>query len=127
MAASEGSGREPAVRIGEVGGSAFSIGGTHVTNTVHHGGGPDAAGPTAEQLLEAVRDLRAALVRLPRSDGRTALDAELDTVAEELTEAETVSPGLAARLHAALERWSPLVDSLSAATALTALLTSFGG
>ncbi|MEV0992826.1 hypothetical protein [Streptomyces sp. NPDC049949] len=130
MANSEGAG-PPSVRIGDVRGSAFSIGGTDVSNsTVNHGGtGADAgAGPTAQELLEAVQDLRAALVRLPRSDGRTALDAELDAAAEELeATGEEVRPGLPARLRGALERWAPLVDSVSAATALAALLTSFGG
>ncbi|WP_053692017.1 hypothetical protein [Streptomyces sp. WM6372] len=134
MANSEGEGAgQPSVRIGDVRGSAFSIGGTDVSNsTVNHGGtGTDAgaAGPTAQELLEAVRDLRAALVRLPRSDGRAALDAELDAAADELETAggEGVRPGLPARLRGALERWAPLVDSVSAATALAALLTSFGG
>ncbi|MFF4101144.1 hypothetical protein [Streptomyces sp. NPDC001903] len=133
MANSEGEGAGlPSVRIGEVRGSAFSIGGTNVGNsTVNHAGtGADAgaAGPSAQELLEAVRDLRAALVRLPRSDGRTALDAELDSAAEELEAAgEEVRPGLPARLRGALERWAPLVESVSAATALAALLTSFGG
>ncbi|MFJ3172788.1 hypothetical protein ACIPJK_18710 [Streptomyces roseus] len=135
MASSGGGGEgdgQPAVRIGEVRGSAFSIGGRDVANsTVNHGGtGADAgaAGPGAQELLEAVRDLRAALVRLPRSDGRTALDAELDQAADELESGgEEVRPGLPARLRGALERWAPLVDSVSAATALAALLTSFGG
>lgn len=128
MADSGQGGREPGVRIGEVVGSAFSIGGTHATNTVRgHDGAAEAAGPAAEELLEAVRELRAALVRLPRSDGRTALDTELDAAAEELATAGAVRPSLAARLRSALERWSPLVESLSAATALAALLTSSGG
>ncbi|WP_328763414.1 MULTISPECIES: hypothetical protein [unclassified Streptomyces] len=131
MAGSAGDGQsQPSVRIGGVSGSAFSIGGTEVRNsTVNHGGtGAGAAGPTAEQLLEAVRDLRAALVRLPRSADRAALDAELDVAAGELEEAgEEVRPGLPARLRGALERWAPLVDSVSAATALAALLASFGG
>ncbi|MEV6576970.1 hypothetical protein AB0M92_02240 [Streptomyces sp. NPDC051582] len=131
MANSEGAG-PPSVRIGDVRGSAFSIGGTDVSNsTVNHGGtGSDAgdAGPTAQELLEAVHDLRAALVRLPRSEGRAALDAELDEAAGELESGgEEVRPGLPARLRGALERWAPLVDSVSAATALAALLTSFGG
>ncbi|MFE5541009.1 hypothetical protein [Streptomyces sp. NPDC056492] len=129
----EGAGLPP-VRIGDVRGSAFSIGGKDVSNsTVNYGGtgaGADAgaAGPGAQELLEAVRDLRAALVRLPRSDDRAALDAELDEAAGELESGgEEVRPGLPARLRGALERWAPLVDSVSAATALAALLTSFGG
>ncbi|MCX5606157.1 MULTISPECIES: hypothetical protein [unclassified Streptomyces] len=125
---SGGSGAErPAVRIGDIHGSSFSIGGTHNTNsTVHHGGTGDRA-PGAEELLEAVRELRAALVRLPRSPERAALDGELDEVAGELEAGGEVRAGLPARLRAALERWAPLVDSVSAATALAALLTSLGG
>ncbi|MGP3688034.1 hypothetical protein ACTVZO_25640 [Streptomyces sp. IBSNAI002] len=132
MATNGGSGAEQsAVRIGEVHGSSFSIGGAHNTNTVHQGGGgAGAGGPTgagAEELLEAVRELRAALVRLPRSPERAELDGELDEVAGELEEAGEVRAGLPARLRGALERWAPLVDSVSAATALAALLTSLGG
>ncbi|MFE3560360.1 hypothetical protein ACFXKW_36740 [Streptomyces sp. NPDC059193] len=128
MATSGGSGAEqPAVRIGEIHGSSFSIGGAHNTNTVHQGGGAPGAGASAEELLEAVRELRAALVRLPRSPERAALDGELDEVAGELEQAGEVRAGLPARLRGALERWAPLVDSVSAATALAALLTSLGG
>lgn len=119
-------GQEPAVHIGEVTGSAFSIGGSNNTNTVHHGGaGADTVGPQA--LLDAVLELRAALVRLPRGEDRAALDAELDGVAEGLEGAEEIRPGLVPRLRGALERWAPLVESVSAATALAGLLTTLGG
>ncbi|MFE4260162.1 hypothetical protein [Streptomyces sp. NPDC056883] len=121
-------GQEPAVRIGDVTGSAFSIGGSNNTNTttVHHGGaGTDTVGPQA--LLDAVLELRAALVRLPRGEDRAALDAELDGVAEGLEGADEIRPGLVPRLRGALERWAPLVDSVSAATALAGLLTTLGG
>ncbi|MET3988317.1 hypothetical protein [Streptomyces sp. PvR034] len=120
-----GDGAERPVQIGDVSGSSFSIGGSNVTNTVHHGGAAAAPGPA--ELLEAVLDLRAALVRLPRGADRTALDAELDGVAAELEEADTIRPGLPARLRAALTRWAPLVEPLNAATALGALLVSLGG
>ncbi|MFI5861554.1 hypothetical protein [Streptomyces sp. NPDC051546] len=119
-------GQEPSVRIGGVTGSAFSIGGSNHTNTVHHGGaGAETVGPQA--LLDAVLELRAALVRLPRGADRAALDAELDGVAEGLEGAEEIRPGLVTRLRGALERWAPLVDSVSAATALAGLLTTLGG
>ncbi|WP_407837624.1 hypothetical protein ACE1OC_16210 [Streptomyces sp. DSM 116496] len=119
-------GQAPAVRIGDVTGSAFSIGGGNNTNTVHHGGaGTDTVGPQA--LLDAVLELRAALVRLPRGEDRAALDAELDGVAEGLEGADEIRPGLVPRLRGALERWAPLVDSVSAATALAGLLTTLGG
>ncbi|MFD9416723.1 hypothetical protein ACFWC9_18735 [Streptomyces goshikiensis] len=120
-------GPEPAVRVEGVHGSAFSIGGSHHTNTVHHGGTGDPAGPGAAELLEAVLDLRAALVRAPRGADRSALDAELDEVAGELDGAQTIRPGLAARLREALERWAPLVESVNAAAALGALLGTLGG
>ncbi|MFC6515276.1 hypothetical protein ACFQFR_22215 [Streptomyces goshikiensis] len=59
-------GPEPTLRVeGGVHGSAFSIGGSHHTNTVHHGGTGSPAVPGAAELLEAVLDLRAALVRAP--------------------------------------------------------------
>lgn len=114
------------MQIGDISGSAFSIGGSNNTNTVHHGGA-EAAAPGPQVLLEAVLELRAALVRLPRGDDRTALDAELDGVAEGLEGAEEIRPGLVGRLRGALERWAPLVESVSAATALAGLLTSLGG
>lgn len=121
-------GPEPTLRVeGGVHGSAFSIGGSHHTNTVHHGGTGSPAGPGAAELLEAVLDLRAALVRVPRGADRSALDAELDEVAGELDGAETIRPGLATRLREALERWAPLVESVNAAAALGALLGTLGG
>ncbi|MFD0356770.1 hypothetical protein ACFVHW_23990 [Streptomyces sp. NPDC127110] len=116
------------IRIGDVHGSAFSIGGSNNTNTVnHHAGGEGDRAPSAEELLEGVRELRAALVRLPRSPERAQLDAELDEAAGELEGAEEIRPGLPARLRGALERWAPLVETLSAATALGGLLASLGG
>ncbi|MGI5445110.1 hypothetical protein ACQEVM_05085 [Streptomyces sp. CA-243310] len=120
------SGAEPPVRIESVNGSAFSIGGAHHTNTVHHGG-PGAAAPGPGELLAAVQELRAALVRLPRGEDRAALDSELDAVAGDLEDADTIRPGLPARLRGALERWAPLIESVSAATALGGLLGSLGG
>lgn len=116
------------VSIGSVHGSAFSVGGTHHTNTVVHHTGPGPQDPPgAQELLEAVRDLRAALVRLPRSSGRAGLDAALEDAAGELEEAGEIRPGLPARLRAALERWAPLVESVNAAAALGGLLAALGG
>ncbi|WP_329197657.1 MULTISPECIES: hypothetical protein [unclassified Streptomyces] len=117
---------EPSVTLGDITGSAFSIGGSNNTNTVRHGGA-GAEAPTPQVLLDAVLELRAALVRLPRGEDRSALDAELDGAAEELETAREIRPGLAARLRGALERWAPLVESVSAATALGELLITLGG
>ncbi|MEU4354681.1 hypothetical protein ACFYNW_13625 [Streptomyces virginiae] len=127
MATGDGGAHEPAVRIGSVHDSAFSIGGSGNTNTVHQGGtGADA--PGAAELLEAVLALRQALVReAPRGADRTALDAELDGVAEQLEGTEEIRPGLVTRLREALERWAPLVESVSAAAALGSLLGALGG
>ncbi|GAA0305197.1 hypothetical protein GCM10010302_49800 [Streptomyces polychromogenes] len=121
-------GEERSVRIGDVSGSAFSIGGSNNTNTVRQGGdGARERVPDAGELLEAVRELRAALVRLPRSTERGELDAELDGAVAELEETGEIGPGLPARLRAALVRWAPLVETVSAATALGGLLASLGG
>ncbi|WP_327736976.1 hypothetical protein OG749_27925 [Streptomyces nojiriensis] len=114
------------VRINRIDGSTFSIGGTNITNTTVHHGGTGADAPGAAELLEAVRALRVALVHLPRSADRAALDAELDEAAGELEEAGEIRPGLPARLRAALQRWAPVVDSVNAAAALGGLLASLG-
>ncbi|PWK63015.1 hypothetical protein BCL76_12460 [Streptomyces sp. CG 926] len=114
------------VRIDRIEGSAFSIGGSDITNTTVNQSGTGAGAPGAAELLEAVRELRAALVRLPRSADRSALDAELDEAAGELEEAGQIRPGLPARLRAALQRWAPLVDSVNAAAALGGLLAALG-
>ncbi|MGW7194148.1 hypothetical protein, partial [Streptomyces sp. NPDC054838] len=74
---------EPSVRLGDVNGSAFSIGGSNNTNTVRNEGAAGGA-VTPQVLLDAVLELRAALVRAPRGADRSALDAELDNAAEEL-------------------------------------------
>ncbi|MEU5148068.1 hypothetical protein ACWGQT_31070 [Streptomyces yangpuensis] len=119
--------QEPTVRFGDIHGSAVSIGGSHNTNTVHQGG-TGAAAPGAAELLDAVLALREALVReAPRGADRTALDAELDGVAEQLEGSETIRPGLVGRLRAALERWAPLIETVSAAAALGSLLGALGG
>ncbi|MFA7766870.1 hypothetical protein ACGFNX_00065 [Streptomyces sp. NPDC048723] len=114
------------VRINHIEGSTFSIGGSHITNTTVHHDGTGAGAPGAAELLEAVRELRIALVHLPRSADRSALDAELDEVAGELEEAGEVRPGLPARLRGALQRWAPVVDSVNAAAALGGLLAALG-
>ncbi|MEV6676033.1 hypothetical protein AB0N09_04085 [Streptomyces erythrochromogenes] len=127
MAADDRGGQEPTVRFGNIHGSAVSIGGSNNTNTVHQGGA-GAASPGAAELLEAVLTLREALVReAPRGAERTALDAELDGVAEQLEGTETIRPGVVARLREALQRWAPLVETVSAAAALGSLLGALGG
>lgn len=93
------------VHFGDINGSSFSIGGSNNTNTVNTYGAGAVPGPG--ELLEAVLDLRAALVRVPRGADRTALDAELDAVAGDLEDTDAIRPGLAERLRAALTRWAP--------------------
>ncbi|MEU6294603.1 hypothetical protein [Streptomyces erythrochromogenes] len=127
MATDNAGGQGPAVRIGSIHGSAVSVGGSNNTNTVHQGGA-GAAAPGAAELLEAVLSLREALVReAPRGAERTALDAELDGAAEQLEGAETIRPGVVTRLREALQRWAPLVETVSAAAALGSLLGALGG
>ncbi|MEU8435535.1 hypothetical protein AB0F18_22010 [Streptomyces sp. NPDC029216] len=120
------SGEERPVHIGNVSHTAFSIGGSNNTNTVHNGAAEDRP-PSAEDLLRAVRELRVELVQMPRSSGRGDLDAELEDAAAELEQDGEIRPGMAARLRRALERWAPLVETVSAATALGGLLASLGG
>ncbi|MCS0634214.1 hypothetical protein NX801_00740 [Streptomyces sp. LP05-1] len=120
-------GRDPTVRLGDISGSSFSIGGSGNHNTTTHTVRQDSATPEHTELLAAVRELRAALAELPHSGERTALDTELAGAAGELERAGAVRPGPVGRLRAALEHWAPLVETVSAATALAGLLQASGG
>ncbi|MPY63972.1 hypothetical protein [Streptomyces spongiae] len=111
---------EPTVSIGDVSHSTFAIG-SHAHAESHQGtGGPrDAA---AEELLNAVRELRADLTRV-RADGRTsALDAELADTEDEITRTGTVGAGRLARLRQLLTDSEALVSLIASAGAVAGLL-----
>ncbi|AWW38009.1 hypothetical protein ADL00_22880 [Streptomyces sp. AS58] len=113
-------GDEPSVRLGDVSHSTFAIG-SHARAESHHGTG-DRRDPAAEELLAAVRELRADLTRV-RADGRTAeLDTELAGTEEEITRTGAVGQGRLQRLRQLLTDSEALVSLLASAGAVAGLL-----
>lgn len=111
---------EPTVSIGDVSHSTFAIG-SHAHAESHHGtGGPhDAA---AQELLKAVRELRADLTRV-RADERTReLDAELADTEDEITRTGTAGAGRLQRLRQLLTDSEALVGLIASAGAVAGLL-----
>lgn len=113
---------EPHVTMGDVSHSTFAIG-SHARAESRHGG-PAARDEASEELLAAVRELRADLTRM-RASGQTA---ELDTVLAE-TEEELVSAGQAdptrlQRLRQLLTDSESLVGLVASAGSLAGLLGS---
>lgn len=102
---------QPHITIGDVSGSTFAIG-SHA-HAEHHGASTTRDGD-AEQLLAAVRELRADLARM-RATGQTA---ELDTALAD-TEDEISRTGGAGE-----SRLRRLRELLADAESLTAVLTS---
>ncbi|MET9515996.1 hypothetical protein [Streptomyces sp. NPDC002994] len=84
--------------------------------------------PAQEELLLAVRELRADLDRLLATETTTVLDAELVSTAEEIEAAGQATPGRLARLRDALTAAGPSVEVLaSGAAAVAAVGALLGG
>lgn len=112
------------VHIGSVTGSAFAVG-DHNTVTQHQNAGP--ADETQAELLRAVRELRADLVRFTPSDTTEVLDAELVSVADEIETAGAAEPGRLARLQRALDAAGALAGSLASGVAVAEALAALLG
>lgn len=112
---------EPNIRIGDVSHSTFAIG-SHAHAESHHGTGADPRDAAAEELLKAVRELRADLTRV-RADERTGeLDAELSDTEDEITRTGTVGAGRLRRLRQLLADSEALVSLIASAGAVAGLL-----
>ncbi|MGR8008805.1 hypothetical protein [Streptomyces hypolithicus] len=119
---------QPSVQLGTVHNSAVGIGsGNTVSNTNNNTGVP-ARDPAQEELLAAVRQLRADLDRLIATDTTTVLDAELVSTEEEIEAEGRAAPGRLARLRDALTAAGPSVEVLaSGAAAVAAVGALLGG
>ncbi|MFI1162336.1 hypothetical protein ACH4UM_01695 [Streptomyces sp. NPDC020801] len=111
---------EPNVTMGNVSGSTFAIG-SHARAVGHHGTGP-RRDEAAEQLLAAVRELRADLTRVRGTEQTAALDAELAEVEEEITSTGQAAPTRRERLRALLADSQSLLNVLASAGAVAGLL-----
>jgi hypothetical protein len=111
---------EPRISIGDVSQSTFAIG-DHAHAESHHGTSAprDAA---AEELLLAVRELRADLARV-RADDRTArLDAALADTEDEITRTGRATPSRRERLRGLLDDSQALLGVLASAATLAGLV-----
>ncbi|MEU9398645.1 hypothetical protein [Streptomyces sp. SID4985] len=115
------SGDEPNVSFGDVSHSTFAVGSHAHAESHHHAGGvsPD---PATEELLAAVRELRADLARVRADDRTAALDAELADTESEITRTGQAAPTRRERLRELLTDSQALMSVLASAGALAGLL-----
>jgi len=111
---------EPSVTLGNVSGSTFAIG-SHASAVTHHGTAPrrDAA---TEELLAAVRELRADLTRVRSTDRTAELDTALAETEEEITGTGQAGPTRRERLRTLLADSESLLSVLASAGAVAGLL-----
>lgn len=117
------------VHLGTVNNSAIGIGSGNTvtnTNTTADNAAPPRD-PAHEELLLAVRLLRADLDRLVTTDTTTVLDAELVSTEEEIEEGGRATPGRLARLRDALTAAGPSVEVLASGAAAVAAVGSLLG
>jgi hypothetical protein len=112
---------EPNVSIsGGVSQSTFAIG-SHAHAESHHGT-TVPRDQAAEELLAAVRELRADLTRMRASDETAALDEELAGTEEEITRTGSAAPSRLDRLRQLLQDSQSLVSLVASAGAVAGLL-----
>ncbi|MGP4010161.1 hypothetical protein [Streptomyces sp. 4N124] len=113
---------EPSVNIsGGVHGGTFAIGNQAHAESHHHA----AAAPrdqAAEELLKAVRELRADLTRVRASDETAALAAALAETEEEIVTTGQAGPTRLERLRQLLNDSQALVGLIASAGAVAGLL-----
>ncbi|KOU64041.1 hypothetical protein ADK57_19980 [Streptomyces sp. MMG1533] len=111
---------EPNVSIGDVSHSTFAIG-SHAHAESHHGTAIQRD-QAAEELLKAVRELRADLTRV-RATGETAtLDEALAETEDEITRTGQAGPSRLDRLRQLLTDSQALVGLIASAGAVAGLL-----
>ncbi|MGV9340899.1 hypothetical protein [Streptomyces sp. NPDC003688] len=115
------SGDEPNVSFGDVSHSTFAVG-SHAHAESHHHAGGASPDPATEELLAAVRELRADLARVRADDRTAALDAELADTESEITRTGQAAPTRRERLRELLTDSQALMSVLASAGALAGLL-----
>jgi hypothetical protein len=111
---------EPNVSMGDVSKSTFAIG-SHARAESHHGAAPQRD-RAAEELLAAVRELRADLERVRGSERTAALAAELAETEDEITRTGQAAPTRRERLRELLTDSQALLSVLASAGAVAGLL-----
>ncbi|SDC72800.1 hypothetical protein [Streptomyces prasinopilosus] len=111
---------EGGVRIGDVHGSTFAIG-AHAHAESHHGV-PAPRGAADEELLTAVRELRADLARVRQSEQTARLDEALADTEEEIDRTGTAGESHRRRLRELLTTAETLTALLASAATVAGLL-----
>ncbi|WP_371662163.1 hypothetical protein [Streptomyces sp. NBC_00280] len=111
---------EPNVSIGDVSHSTFAIG-SHARAVANHGTAP-RRDEAAEELLKAVRELRADLTRVRASEETDALRTALEETEEEITRTGRAAPSRRERLRELLTDSQTLLSVLASAGAVAGLL-----
>ncbi|WP_105972769.1 hypothetical protein [Streptomyces geranii] len=111
---------EPNVSFGDVSHSTFAVG-SHARAVSHHGTAPQRD-EIAEQLLTAVRELRADLARVRASEETDALHRALAETEEEITRTGSAAPSRRERLRELLGDSQALLNVLASAGAVAALV-----
>ncbi|GAA4805781.1 hypothetical protein [Streptomyces ziwulingensis] len=111
---------EPGVRIGDVAHSTFAVG-SHARAESHHGTAPGGDGAD-EELLAAVRALRADLVRVRQDEGTRRLDEALADTEEEITRTGTAGGRGRQRLRDLLTDSQAVLTLFTSAAAVGGLL-----
>ncbi|MEU6353966.1 hypothetical protein ABZ896_32320 [Streptomyces sp. NPDC047072] len=113
---------EPSVNIsGGVHGSTFAIG-SHAHAESHHGVGASGRDAATEELLAAVRELRADLTRVRATDRTAELDTALAETEEEIVTTGQATPTRRERLRQLLDDSQALVGLIASAGAVAGLL-----
>ncbi|MDX2543957.1 hypothetical protein ACOT81_29865 [Streptomyces sp. WI04-05B] len=111
---------EPNVSLGDVSHSTFAIG-SHARAVTHHGTAPQRDEAT-EELLRAVRELRADLARVRASEETDALRTALAETEAEITTTGRAAPTRRERLRELLADSQALLGVLTSAGAVASLL-----
>ncbi|MEV6960009.1 hypothetical protein AB0M97_12565 [Streptomyces sp. NPDC051207] len=110
---------EPNIRIGRADNSSFAFGAHARAETRNTGAGRDEA---AEELLKAVRELRADLTRLQQSEQTAQLDEALADTEGEITRTGAAGEGRLQRLREALTDAQNIVTLFASAAAVAGML-----
>ena len=111
---------EPNVSFGDVSHSTFAVG-SHAQAVSHHGTSPQRDEAT-EELLKAVRELRADLGRVRGTEQTAALDAALADTEDEITRTGQAAPTRRERLRELLTDSQALLSVLASAGAVAGLV-----
>ncbi|MER5909874.1 hypothetical protein ABT124_05040 [Streptomyces sp. NPDC001982] len=113
---------EPNVSFGDVSNSTFAVGSHAHAESHHQNAGGTQRDEATEELLRAVRELRADLQRVRPTEQTDALDEALARTEDEITRTGQAGPTRRERLRELLTDSQALLNVLASAGAVAGLL-----